>query len=80
MIEDLHTAYSRGYGGGYRSKSNLFRTIADITNDMHHWYHTNGIKYPNVSSTCAGIHVYDSIAVFEKSNVWPPTHSQIGSF
>jgi hypothetical protein len=22
MIEDLHTAYSRGYGGGYRSKSN----------------------------------------------------------
>ena len=78
LIEDLHTAYWRGYGGGYESKSNFFRFIYEMINDMHHWYHIHGMKHPSVSNVCSGIHVHDSIAVLEKGTVYKPTHSQIG--
>lgn len=77
MIEDLHTAYWKNHGGGYHAKSNFFKFLAEIINDMHHWYHAYGVKYPTVSNYCPGIHVHDSIVVFEKSIVYEPTHSRI---
>ena len=77
MIEDLHTAYWKNFGGGYYSKSNFFRFVSDLINDMHHWYHLAGLKHPSVSSFCPAIHIHDSIAVFEKSAIHEPTHSQI---
>ena len=44
MIEDLHTAYWRRFGGGYRSKKNFFRFIMDLVDDIHHWYHKKGLN------------------------------------
>lgn len=78
LIEDLHTAFWRGYGGGYESKSNFFSFISDMINDMHHWYHIHPLKHASVSNVCSGIHIHDSIAVLEKGKVYEPTHSQIG--
>ncbi len=77
MIEDLHTSYWVNFGGGYYSKSNFFRFLINIVNDMHHWYHWAGVKYPEISKFCSGIHIHDSITVFEKSEVPEPTHSHI---
>lgn len=77
MIEDLHTSFWRGYGGGYRSKSNFFSFANDLINDMHHFWHVNPIKYPKLADLCSGIHFHDSIAVFERGNVFKPTHSVI---
>ena len=74
--EDIRNAV-RNFGGGYYSKSNFFRFLINIINDMHHWYHWAGVKYPEISKFCSGIHIHDSITVFDKSPVPEPTHSHI---
>lgn len=78
MIEDLHTAYWRSFGGGYRSKSNFFNFISEIIDDMHRWYHLGGINHRSVSENCSAVHIHDSIAIFEKGYVYKPCHSRVG--
>ncbi len=78
MIEDLHTAYWKRYGGGYRVKTNFFEFLRDLVDDMHHWYHAKGLKQGVISKDCSGIHIHDSIVVLEKSKVYEPVHSQNG--
>ena len=78
MIEDLHSSYWKKYGGGYRSRKNFFNFIKDLTDDIHHWYHSKNIKYPMISKDCSGIFVHDSIVVLKKDKTYKPTHSKIG--
>lgn len=78
MIEDLHSAYWRSYGGGYRSRRNFFNYLRDLMDDMHHWYHGRAAVHPLVSTTCTGMHIHDSIVILEKGRVYRPTHSVIG--
>jgi hypothetical protein len=78
MIEDLHTAYWKTYGGGYNSSGNFFRFLSDIVDDMHHWYTMKGIKQTAISKCCSGVHIHDSIVVLEKNKVYEPVHSKIG--
>jgi len=78
MIEDLHTAYWRSFGGGYRAKANFFNFTTELIHDMHRWYHQKGMRHAAISEHCTGVHVHDSITVLEKGHVYPPTHSQVG--
>ncbi|GBE98063.1 class I SAM-dependent methyltransferase [Microcystis aeruginosa NIES-298] len=78
MIEDLHTAYWRSFGGGYRSKTNFFGFAMDLIDDMHHWYHRQELKRAAISKDCSGIHIHDSILVLEKNKVFKPVHSRVG--
>lgn len=77
LIEDLHTAYWSRFGGGYKKSKNFFNRIRDVIDDMHHWYHTYGIKEPMISHVCTGIHIHDSVVVLEKDAPHKPSHSQI---
>ena len=76
MIEDLHSSYWKGFGGGYRNSKNFFGYVMDLVDDMHHWYHRKGLKHPDISKNCSGIHVHDSIVVLEKNTVYQPVHSE----
>ena len=76
IIEDLHTAFWRSYGGGYNTKSNFFTIVSELINGMHHWYHTKKLRYPSISRSCTGIHIHDSMVIFEKNQTYEPTHSQ----
>ena len=78
MIEDLHASYWKKYGGGYKNKNNFFNFIMDLTNDIHHWYHSKKIKYEMISKDCTGIFIHDSIVVLKKNRTFKPTHSKIG--
>jgi len=78
LIEDLHTAYWRGFGGGYYSKDNLFRMVPKLINDIHSWYHPYGKKSVLSNDVVSSIHIHDSILVLEKDISYPPTHSQVG--
>lgn len=78
LIEDLHTAYWRSYGGGYQSKNNFFKFAMDLVHDMHHWYHAKKITQRSISKDCTGIHIHDSILVLEKNKVFEPVHSEMG--
>lgn len=77
FIEDLHTAYWPIFGGGYRSGSSFFNFIRELIDDMHQWYHNEGLVHPEIGSFCPGIHIHDSICVLEKNRVYQPAHSQI---
>jgi cephalosporin hydroxylase len=77
MIEDLHTAYWRMFGGGYQSKSNFFNTVNELSHDMHRWYHSQPMAYPAISPECGSIHIHDSLVVLEKSLPHKPVHSMV---
>ena len=77
IIEDLHTAFWRKWGGGYSHKDNFFHMLLEIAKDMHVWYHHQGIKHRRISESCSGLHIHDSIVVLEKNKVFAPTYSEI---
>lgn len=78
MIEDLCCSYWRQFGGGYRSRSSFFHFISEMIDDMHHWYHLGSVNHRELNEICTGIHVHESVAVFEIGKTFQPTHSQIG--
>lgn len=77
MVEDLHTAYWRTFGGGYLKKGNFFNYIRSLIDDLHRWYHIYPTKCAAISDICSAIHIHDSICVFEKGPVTRPTHSLV---
>lgn len=77
IIEDLHTSYWRNFGGGIKNKNNFFNFIRALIDDVHHWYHDQGMHYPEVSKFIPAIHIYDSIVVFEKKLVKKPISTQV---
>ncbi|MBC2835455.1 class I SAM-dependent methyltransferase [Paragemmobacter straminiformis] len=77
MVEDLHTAYWRLYGGGYLRRTNFFHLVREIVDDMHATYHSKGKRHAAVSDWCAGIHLHDSIVVLDKAQTHRPTHSMV---
>lgn len=77
MIEDLHTAYWRLYGGGFSRRMNFFHTLREIVDDMHGTYHSKSPRHAGVSDWCAGVHIHDSICVLDKARVYRPTHSMV---
>lgn len=84
MIEDLHTAYFRNYGGtwredGFRGKRNFLRELTQMVDDMHHWYHALPAKVPALGGQLTGLHVHDSIVVLEKNRAYKPVHSRVGT-
>lgn len=79
MIEDLHTAYWKNYGGGFTSKANFFNYVRALVDDLHRWYHVYDLQHPGVSNHCGSIHIHDSICVIEKEALQKPTHSKVQS-
>lgn len=77
LIEDLYTAYWRGFGGGYHSKANFFKIIPKLINDIHSWYHPYGKRSVLANDVPKSIHIHDSIVILEKEINYPPTHSQV---
>ncbi len=78
MIEDVHCAYMRRYGGGVRSKANFLNHVREVIDDMHRWYHSMPPHVPELDRIVSGVHVHDSMVVFEKNRVHPPVHSIVG--
>lgn len=79
MIEDLHTAYIRRFGGGLTAKSNFFNTVRKIVDDMHAWYHRRDMQLPELGNQVGGVHVYDSMVILEKRAITAPRHSYVGA-
>lgn len=78
MIEDLHTAYIRRFGGGFASKANFFRFVRELVDDMHRWYHDRDMHHPGLGDHIAGLHIHDSVVVIDKAPVHAPVHSWVG--
>lgn len=78
LIEDLHTAYWPKWDGGYKAPENFFNSVRQIIDDMHRWYHGEGVRRPEMGGMVTGVHVHDSIVVIEKGPVPMPQKSLVG--
>ena len=66
LVEDLHTAYWREFGGGLR-RADTFIEKAKVLIDELNADHSRGALPPTAfTSSTMAIHFYDSIAVFER--------------
>lgn len=67
MVEDLHTAYRPGYGGGLRHEGSFIeicKSLIDQLNAQH--VRDASFQRTEFSDTTVSMHFYDSIAVFER--------------
>ena len=79
MVEDMHAAYWPSHSGGYWWPTSFMQTVKTLIDDMHHWYHGRGQRIGVAADSLGGIHVYDSIVVFDKRRPSPPVHSIKGA-
>lgn len=79
LAEDLHTSYWDEFGGGHRKPGTFIEYAKDLVDDMHAW-HTRERGHPPTdwTRTIAGMHVYDSIIVFDKADVTEPVVRKSG--
>ena len=61
-------------------KNTFIEYAKDIIDKMHSWHTAENEqpKYDKLSSSIKGMHVYDSIIVFDKGKVTNPEHRQTG--
>lgn len=78
LVEDLHSAYWREFGGGYRAASSFIETAKGLVDDMHVWYHANGQLEAASANTLGALHFYDSIVVIDKQQMTPPRRALTG--
>ena len=52
--------------------------ISQMYDDMHDWYHLYSQKISSAKDKLMSIHLYNSLAVFEKNQIKAPRHSRIG--
>ena len=81
LMEDLHTSYWRRYGGGYRRAGTFIEYAKDLVDQQHAWHSRDkeSLVVDDYTRTIRGMHVYDSIIVFDKGDVPRPTHERTGT-
>ena len=76
MIEDTHTSYWSGWGGGVRRKGSAIEIAKLMVDDMHGWYHRAPRAFIPREEVGA-VHFHDSIIVIEKARVATPKTVEI---
>lgn len=81
LIEDLHTSYWEEYGGGYKKRTTFIEYAKNIIDDINAWHSRDRVKHSINNNTLSikGMHVYDSIIVFDKGGVVEPSHQKSGN-
>ena len=79
FIEDLQTAYWTHFSGRNPRRQGFMRTVAEMIDDLHGWYHPFAANRPATAGGVVGIHVHDSIVVLEKGTRSEPRHSRVGT-
>jgi SAM-dependent methyltransferase len=80
LIEDLHTSYWNEYGGGYRKPGTFIEYAKAHLDYLNAWHSrdSESFKVNQFTETVKGMHVYDSIIVFDKGQVTKPFHKMTG--
>lgn len=77
MVEDLHAAYVERYEGGYKRAGSFIEFCKDMIDDIHVRY-SHKIPPLGYSPITLSMHVYDSIAVFERGRHSPARSYTVG--
>lgn len=74
LVEDLHTSYWTEYGGGYRRPGTFMEHAKTLLDSVNAWHSRDAHSFTVDEHTRSvrGMHVYDSVVVFDKATVEPP--------
>lgn len=80
LIEDLHTSYWANYGGGFQRPGTFIEYAKDLIDQVHAWHSRDPdlLTVDEYTRSIKGMHVYDSIIVFDKGRVERPRHEKTG--
>lgn len=80
LVEDLHTSYWQEYGGGYRRPGTFIEYAKTLVDSVNAWHSRDEHSFTvdDHTRSVRGMHIYDSIIVFDKAPVVKPEHRQIG--
>ena len=81
LIEDLHTSYWDSYGGGHRRPGTFIEYAKDLIDQMHAWHSREPDTFAagQYTRSLKGMHIYDSVIVFDKGDVPRPRNSATGT-
>ena len=68
IVEDTHTSYWPGFGGGLRAPGSFIEFAKALIDQMHSWYTEDDEAFPlhPLASEIGGIRFYDSLVILEK--------------
>ena len=68
LVEDTHTSYWPGFGGGYREEASFIEYSKRLIDRMHSWYTDQDEIFPfdEIAREILGVRFYDSVVVVEK--------------
>lgn len=68
IVEDVHTSYWPGFGGGLREPASFVEFAKDLIDRMHSWYTEDDAGFPlhPLAREIGGIRFHDSLVVIEK--------------
>jgi hypothetical protein len=86
LVEDLHTSYWEEYGGGYRVAGSFIEYAKDLVDQLHGWHirpeklgRDDPAPVTDYTRQIRGMHVYDSVIVFDKDDVPEPDVRKTGT-
>lgn len=79
LIEDLHTSYWEGFGGGYGKAGTFIEYSKAFIDHLHAWHSTDDeFQVSDFTRSVHSLHYYDSILVIEKRVMQEPFREKIG--
>jgi hypothetical protein len=80
IAEDLHTSYWAEFGGGYKREGTFVEYAKDIIDQQNAWHARtgDGLEMTDISRSVRGMHIYDSVIVFDKADVRQPLSGKTG--
>lgn len=74
IVEDVHTSYWPGFGGGLRAPDSFIEFAKDLIDRMHSWYTEDDAGFPlhPMARELASVAFHDSLVVFRKQAKVPP--------
>ena len=78
VVEDLHTAYWPNYEGGLRKPETFIETIKNLIDELNADWTRGELKPTLFTHTTLSMHLYDSMAVFERGRHTKKDAPQIG--
>ena len=70
VVEDTHTSYWPGFGGGFRAKNSFIEVMKDLIDRMHSWYTDQDDIFPLhvAAKIVRSVRFYDSMVVVERKD------------
>ena len=74
IVEDTHTSYWPGFGGGYKAPQSFIEKCKNLIDHMHSWYTDQDDIFPfhAAARQVHSVQFYDSLVVIEKEHKQPP--------